>query len=398
MTRHVARSTIIVLLIVALATTDAATPASAQASALYFPRTGHHLTDDHGFLSFWRNHDGPRLLGFPVTETSIVEGIGPTQYFEKGRLEHVAAPDGTPVVRTGAVVAEYIAALYRTFPPRPDRQPVEGELLFAETGHSVREPFLGFWQTAGGVEFFGMPISEPLWEQTAAGLRQVQYFERARLERVPTLAGAPDEIQVSDLGRALAELRGLNTAPVPNRGFEIFGPPVPAAPDVAPLNAPSGAPTPPPAARPSPSPRTPAPSPPTNRASVPAPRSAGKAKRIVINLSKQWLYAYEDDRLVFDAPVATGRDGMNTPTGNFQIYAKLPVQTMDGVTDGKYWVVPNVPHVMYFSGGVALHGTYWHNLFGTGARPSHGCVNLPLKSAAWLYEWAPVGTPVRVTY
>jgi lipoprotein-anchoring transpeptidase ErfK/SrfK len=25
-------------------------------------------------------------------------------------------------------------------------------------------------------------------------------------------------------------------------------------------------------------------------------------------------------------------------------------------------------------------------------------VNLPLKSAAWLYEWAPVGTPVRVTY
>ena len=190
----------------------------------------------------------------------------------------------------------------------------------------------------------------------------------------------------------------MNTAPVPNRGFEIFGPPAPAAPDVALLNAPSGAPTPPPAARPSPSPRTPAPSPSANRVSVPAPRSSGKAKRIVVNLSKQWLYAYEDDRLVFDAPVATGRDGMNTPTGNFQIYAKLPVQTMDGVTDGKYWVVPNVPHVMYFSGGVALHGTYWHNLFGTGARPSHGCVNLPLKSAAWLYEWAPVGTPVRVTY
>jgi hypothetical protein len=282
MMRHVARSTIIVLLIVALATTYAATPASAQASALYFPRTGHHLTDDHGFLSFWRNHDGPRLLGFPVTETSIVEGIGPTQYFEKGRLEHVAAPDGTPVVRTGAVVAEYIAALYRTFPPRPDRQPVEGELLFAETGHSVREPFLGFWQTAGGVEFFGMPISEPLWEQTAAGLRQVQYFERARLERVPTLAGAPDEIQVSDLGRALAELRGLNIAPVPNRGFETFGPPAPAAPDVAPLNAPSGAPTPPPAMPPAITPRAPAPSPPANRASIPAPRSSGKAKRIVV--------------------------------------------------------------------------------------------------------------------
>jgi lipoprotein-anchoring transpeptidase ErfK/SrfK len=54
--------------------------------------------------------------------------------------------------------------------------------------------------------------------------------------------------------------------------------------------------------------------------------------------------------------------------------------------------------VMYINGGVALHGTYWHNLFGSGARPSHGCVNLPLRAAKWLYGWAPVGTPVRVTY
>ncbi|HWQ13752.1 MAG TPA: L,D-transpeptidase, partial [Roseiflexaceae bacterium] len=128
------------------------------------------------------------------------------------------------------------------------------------------------------------------------------------------------------------------------------------------------------------------------------PPAAGGGKRIVVNLSDQWLYAYEGGELVFDAPVATGRDGMETPAGSFAIYAKLPVQTMDGVTDGQYWVVPNVPHVMYIYGGVALHGTYWHNLFGSGARPSHGCINLPLRSAKWLYAWAPVGTPVRVTY
>jgi lipoprotein-anchoring transpeptidase ErfK/SrfK len=117
-----------------------------------------------------------------------------------------------------------------------------------------------------------------------------------------------------------------------------------------------------------------------------------------VNLTRQWLYAYEDGVQVFSAPVSTGRDGMETPTGNFAIYSKTPLQTMDGVLDGKYWIVPNVPNVMYINGGVALHGTYWHNLFGTGARPSHGCVNLPLNSAAWLYGWAPVGTPVRVTY
>jgi lipoprotein-anchoring transpeptidase ErfK/SrfK len=121
-------------------------------------------------------------------------------------------------------------------------------------------------------------------------------------------------------------------------------------------------------------------------------------KRVLVNLSEQWLYAYEGGELVFDAPVATGRDGMKTPTGSYSIYAKLPIQTMDGVTDGEPWVVPNVPNVMYFNGDVALHGTYWHNLFGTGARPSHGCVNLPLKAAKWLYGWAPVGTSVQVTY
>jgi lipoprotein-anchoring transpeptidase ErfK/SrfK len=96
--------------------------------------------------------------------------------------------------------------------------------------------------------------------------------------------------------------------------------------------------------------------------------------------------------------VATGRDGMQTPTGSYSVYAKLSVQTMRGVENGEPWVVPNVPHVMYINGGVALHGTYWHNLFGSGARPSHGCVNLPLRAAKWLYGWAPVGTPVRVTY
>ena len=106
------------------------------------------------------------------------------------------------------------------------------------------------------------------------------------------------------------------------------------------------------------------------------------------------------DMLIDDSapPVTTGRDGMQTPTGTFSIYAKLKLQTMDGVTDGKAWVVPNVPNVMYINGGVALHGTYWHKLFGSGVRISHGCVNLPLGAAAWLYDWAPVGTPVKVTY
>jgi lipoprotein-anchoring transpeptidase ErfK/SrfK len=61
---------------------------------------------------------------------------------------------------------------------------------------------------------------------------------------------------------------------------------------------------------------------------------------------------------------------------------------------GRNYNVPNVPYVMYYSGGYALHGAYWHNRFGTPV--SHGCVNLRTASARWLYNWAPVGTPVVV--
>ncbi len=123
----------------------------------------------------------------------------------------------------------------------------------------------------------------------------------------------------------------------------------------------------------------------------------GGAKRIVVDLSDQWLYAYEGGEEVMRVPVATGRDKFNTPKGFHRILWKSALRNMTGRSLGEEWDVPNVPHAMYLTNtGVALHGTYWHNLFGTGARPSHGCVNLPLESAALLYDWALVGTPVEV--
>jgi lipoprotein-anchoring transpeptidase ErfK/SrfK len=387
--RHAIAGLLLALLLLAQAPA-----ARAQSGPLYFPATGHYLTDDQGFLSFWRAHDGERLLGFPIAEAVAIEG-GAAQYFERGRLEQQIDPaSGAGVVRTAAVGTEYAQALWRRFAPAPPRKPAAYELVFESTGHTLREPFLSFWRAGGGLEFFGAPISEATWEMTARGQQEIQYFERARLERDARMTGTPDEVRVSDLGRALALLRGQDTAPVENYlGAESYGPPAPLAPDHGPL-APTAAPTPTPAPAPAVQP-APAARP---QPAAPRPRASGGAKLIVVNLSDQWLYAFEGDTQVFDAPVTTGRDGMRTPTGSYSIYAKLKVQTMDGVTDGKAWVVPNVPNVMYINGGVALHGTYWHNLFGSGARVSHGCINLPLRSAAWLYDWAPMGTTVKVTY
>ena len=80
-------------------------------------------------------------------------------------------------------------------------------------------------------------------------------------------------------------------------------------------------------------------------------------KWIGVDLTRQWAYAYQDGQQVFDAPVSTGKDGWNTPPGEFAIYTKLPLQTMTGARNGESWEVPDVPHVMYFTGrrGAARH-------------------------------------------
>lgn len=113
-------------------------------------------------------------------------------------------------------------------------------------------------------------------------------------------------------------------------------------------------------------------------------------KHIVVDLSEQKLYAYEGDKLVFETLVSTGL-GNRTPIGTFKIFRKTPERHMRGVG----YDLPGVPWTMYFtSGGVTIHGAYWHNNFGH--KMSHGCVNLPLEQSEWMYRWAPVGTKVVV--
>jgi lipoprotein-anchoring transpeptidase ErfK/SrfK len=128
---------------------------------------------------------------------------------------------------------------------------------------------------------------------------------------------------------------------------------------------------------------------------APATGAAKSQKAIVVSISQQMLWAYKGDQVVLSSYVSTGRTGFDTPLGSFAVVDKLPSQTMEGVIGGEYYNVPDVPWVLYFTNsGHALHGTYWHNNFGTPM--SHGCVNLPMDVAAWLYDWAPLGTPVLV--
>jgi lipoprotein-anchoring transpeptidase ErfK/SrfK len=113
---------------------------------------------------------------------------------------------------------------------------------------------------------------------------------------------------------------------------------------------------------------------------------------IEVNLTTQRVIAWEGKRWVDAMIVSTGKETTPTVTGVFAIYDRYRETRMQGDD----YDIPDVPYVMYFYGGYGFHGTYWHNRFGTPV--SHGCVNLAVDKAKWLYEFATIGTPVVVHY
>lgn len=119
------------------------------------------------------------------------------------------------------------------------------------------------------------------------------------------------------------------------------------------------------------------------------------AKRIEVNLKNQRLYAYDDQKLIYNFLISSGK-WAPTPTGTFRPWAKLPSTTMKGGNKqlGTYYNLPNVPHVIYFYQGYAIHGTYWHNNFGTPM--SHGCVNLSIADAQAIYNFVDFSTPIVI--
>jgi lipoprotein-anchoring transpeptidase ErfK/SrfK len=117
---------------------------------------------------------------------------------------------------------------------------------------------------------------------------------------------------------------------------------------------------------------------------------AGVEKWIDVDVTNQRVTAYEGSTPVKTFIVSTGTSYHPTVKGIFRIWLKLRWDDMAG--PGYY--LPSVPYTMYFYEGYALHGTYWHNNFGTPM--SHGCVNLQTDDAGWLFDFASVGTLVNV--
>jgi len=122
---------------------------------------------------------------------------------------------------------------------------------------------------------------------------------------------------------------------------------------------------------------------------------------IDVDRASQTLVAYEGPNPVFATLVSTGRgpdDSTLTPAGVHRIWIKLLTSDMGHAerddSDANY-SLEDVPYVQFFDHAIALHGTYWHSDFGR-AR-SHGCINLSLADAHWLFAFTNPRLPAAWT-
>lgn len=110
-------------------------------------------------------------------------------------------------------------------------------------------------------------------------------------------------------------------------------------------------------------------------------------KWVSVDLYEQVAVAYEDDKPVFATLISSGLPQWSTNEGVFHVYLRFPRTLMSGGYDQEdFYYLQEVPWTMYFDSDIALHGTYWHD--GFGFRQSHGCVNLSILDAYWIFNWA----------
>jgi hypothetical protein len=134
---------------------------------------------------------------------------------------------------------------------------------------------------------------------------------------------------------------------------------------------------------------------------------------IDINLSKQTASFYKGGRLVGVSAISSGREGFDTPPGNYKIIQKdlnhasnlygdyvdaagnVVVKNVDVKKDvapaGTKFRGSPMPFFMRITAGVGMHQGFL-----PGVPDSHGCIRMPEKMARLYWDNAPVGTPVAV--
>lgn len=322
-----------------------ASGAGAASGALYARPTGH--TIPAAFRALWESTGGADGLGWPLAEATTTNGVT-EQWFAAGRIFQRAsgAPELAAVGREMATSRSLLSTAAFKPLPQPTGPTLAGWQYVAKTGHWVANGFFTLWTAKKAL--LGDPISEEFTEDGAT----TQYFMNGRLTLDPE-ANAPRVTLLGIVVHGSAE--AAVTAP---QGVEQVG--------VAPLRDIQGV----------------------------TPR---EGRWVLVNIAQQRLYAYEGTQLVQETLVSTGIAAYPSPTGSFWVQQRVRSQRMVGPG----YNLPNVPFIQYFGNdqlswqeGYALHGTYWHNNFGT--PQSHGCINLTVDFAEWLWGWSGDALPVEI--
>ena len=143
--------------------------------------------------------------------------------------------------------------------------------------------------------------------------------------------------------------------------------------------------------------------------------SVGGSPSVKISLGEQRAYFYKAGVLVGVSQLSTGREGLNTPLGNYKIIQKDKDHASslfgDYVDSTGNVVVPNVdikkdpkpppgahfrgtpmPYFMRIVSGTGMHAGYL-----PGYPASHGCIRMPEFMAENFFRSVSVGTPVTIT-
>ena len=135
--------------------------------------------------------------------------------------------------------------------------------------------------------------------------------------------------------------------------------------------------------------------------------------RIVIALDEQRAYFYRGNRIVGVSIVSTGREGYDTPSGEFHVTEKdlthvssiygdyvdrsgqVVMENVDATKDprphGARFRGAPMPYFLRIHGGIGMHAGYL-----PGYPASHGCIRLPKEMAARFFENSVIGTPVAI--
>jgi L,D-transpeptidase catalytic domain/Bacterial SH3 domain len=121
---------------------------------------------------------------------------------------------------------------------------------------------------------------------------------------------------------------------------------------------------------------------------TPPPAGSASGRWVVVDRRHHSLTLVDHGEPAFVTYVALGVAGRETPTGTYSTWGKYRADDMTSASvknPGGYYDLPNVPDTQYYlDGGFAIHGTYWHDDFGSDE--SHGCVNITWTDGRYLFS------------